>query len=116
MRVFIAAFLAMLLASTNLMAQAFEAKICISKQQAIDIITLLDASDKDLEVLGSCEQLVTELYKTVEERDKRIADLTSNLIQAKQDVLEYKGKVVFWRRVSLYGTAVSVALIVLQVL
>lgn len=91
-------------------------EVCISDSDAVDLITLLDASERDLEVLGSCESLVKELYTKVEEQDKKVVKLTEELIEAKQDVIKYKDSAKRWKRIAWYSSITGALIVIIQIL
>jgi hypothetical protein len=91
------------------------AEVCFSDTETTNIITLLDASERDLDYIKSCESLVKELYNKLEERDKTVIILTKDLIQAKQDVIKYKASRDTWRKVVIYGGTAGVVVIILTV-
>ena len=91
-------------------------EVCFSEQDAVDIITLLDASERDLELLSSCQKLVNELYIEIEIRDKKIVALTDELIKANQQVIKYKKKYERAKKVAWYTTAAGVIILLVQVL
>jgi len=90
------------------------AEVCIKDSDSIDVITLLDASERDLSTLSSCELLVKDLYSKLDERDNQAKGLTDQLISAKQDVLIYKASAAKWRRITLYTTAAGIAVVVIK--
>lgn len=90
------------------------ADVCISDQDAVDIITLLDASERDITVLGSCEKLVKDLYAQLDERDVKLVKVTEDLIEAKHEVIKYKESSKRWRRVAIYSSVTSAILILVQ--
>lgn len=59
-----------------------QAEVCFTDEEAVDIITLLEASEHDLELLNSCNQLVEQLYAEIKLRDEHIAKLTDELVKA----------------------------------
>ncbi len=89
--------------------------ICITDSEAVDLITLLDASERDIVILNSCKQLVKDLYKEVDIRDAKIEVLTKELISAKQDSLQYLTSSKRWRTIAL-ATSVSTIVLVLVAL
>ena len=97
-------------------AQEEVAGVCFTEKQAIDIITLLDASERDIQLLGSCQKLVKDLYTQLEDRDDKIVTLTEGLIEAKQQVIEYKLSAQRWRKVSLYTGIGAAILLAIEIL
>lgn len=96
---------------------AYADMVCVESNQAVDIIALLDASEKDLEQLKNCEKLVKELYSELEGSNENLIRLTTELIEAKQDVIEYKASSKRWRSISIYagGGAIVVLGVVILV-
>ena len=92
------------------------ADVCFSDAEAVDLITLLDASERDLEILNSCQQLVEELYKEVKERDEKIIALTNEIINANQQVIKYKRKYTTAKRIAWYTSIAGAAIILLEIL
>lgn len=92
------------------------AEVCISDEEAVDLITLLDASERDIDVLTNCELLVKDLYKQVDENNKKLVEVTENLIQAKQDVIKYKASATTWKRVAWYASITGVIIVLVEVL
>lgn len=92
------------------------AEVCIEDQDAVDLITLLDASERDISVLGSCETLVNDLYKQLDSRDKKLLTITNDLIEAKQETLKYKHSSEKWRRVAIYSSITGAVIILIQAL
>ena len=90
--------------------------VCIKEEQAVDIIALLDASEKDLERLSNCEELVAQLYEELGQSYDDIEGLTEQLIEAKRDAIEYKASSKRWKNIAIYtgsGAAGAVLIIVL---
>ena len=96
--------------------QKVYAEVCLSNQEAVDVISLLDASERDLNILSSCEQIVKDLYKQLEVRDDRLQTVTQQLIEAKQDVIKYEASAKMWKKVAWYSTALGVATAALYLL
>jgi hypothetical protein len=90
------------------------ADVCVSDQEAVDIITLLDASERDIAVLGSCEKLVQDLYAQLDLRDEKIVRITTDLIGAKQEAIKYKNSAVKWRRVAIYSSVTGAIILLIQ--
>lgn len=96
-------------------AQAEEV-VCINSKDVIDVISLLDASERDLELLSSCEKLVKDLYKEIENKDSKINTLTKELITARQETIEYKSKNATLKRITWYSVTGSVLLTIVTIL
>lgn len=92
------------------------AEVCLQDSDAVDVATLLDASERDLDVLGNCEKLVKDLYIQLDDRDKQVKSLTKELVEAKHDVIKYKASSKKWKKVAWYTTAVGVVVVVLKFL
>jgi hypothetical protein len=92
------------------------ADVCLSNQEAVDVVSLLDASERDLATLGSCEKLVKDLYKQLEDRDTKLVSVTQQLIEAKQDVIKYEASAKMWRKVAWYSTAAGIVTVALYLL
>lgn len=90
-------------------------EVCITEKDTIDLITLLDASERDLSIMESCESLVKELYGEVEARDEKNINVTNDLIQAKQDVIKYRAASTRWKKVAWYTSIGSAVMLVIQV-
>ncbi len=90
------------------------AEVCFTDDEAVNIIALLDASERDLDYITSCDSLVKELYIKIEERDKKIINLTEELIKAKQDAIEYKASRDTWRRIVIYGGAAGAVVLIIE--
>lgn len=90
------------------------AEVCFSDEETVDIVTLLDASERDLVLLDSCEKLVKELYVEVEERDKIVEDLTKQLVTAKEDVIKYQDSAATWKKYTIYTSVGAVVVIILE--
>jgi hypothetical protein len=88
------------------------ADVCLSEETAIDVITLLDASERDLVLLDSCHKLVDELYAEIKDRDEKIVSLTNDLINANKKVIKYKRKYEAAKKVAWY-TSIAAGIIVL---
>jgi len=93
-----------------------QADVCFTEEQAVDLITLLDASERDLELLDSCQQLVQELYKEIEERDDKIVSLTNEIINANQQVIKYKRKYKVAKQIAWYTSIAGAVIILIEVL
>jgi peptidoglycan hydrolase CwlO-like protein len=91
-------------------------EVCFSEKDAVDLITLLDASERDIELLSSCHKLVNELHAEISIRDKKINTLTDDLIQANQKVIKYQKKYERAKRIAWYTTAAGVIVILVQIL
>lgn len=89
--------------------------VCFTEGQAVDIITLLDASERDIELLESCKELVDNLYREVEERDKKIINLTDEIINANQKVIRYRSKYKTVKRIAWYTSILSGVLVLIQI-
>jgi len=90
--------------------------VCVSGSDAVDIITLLDASERDLDLLSNCEKLVKDLYDEIEHKDKKINNLTKEVITARQDVIKYKEKNKGLKRITWYAVTGSVVLALIKFL
>jgi hypothetical protein len=97
-------------------ALAEEPMVCVTSAEAVDIITLLDASERDIDLLSNCEKLVEDLYKEIEHKDNKIKGLTKELITARQEVIKYKAKNKALRRITWYVAAGGVILITIELL
>lgn len=91
------------------------AEVCVTDQEAVDLITLLDASERDMVVQGKCEVLVKDLYNKVEERGKQVEDLTNQLIEAKQEIIDYRNANQTWRQIAMVTGATSIVLLAIQI-
>lgn len=67
-----------------------EDSVCITSDQATDLIQILDASDKNLEALESCNALVDQLYSEIKIRDEIIERLTLENIELKKEIRHLK--------------------------
>lgn len=92
------------------------ADVCFSDAEAVDLITLLDASERDLDNLTSCQKLVQELYKEVKERDDKIVALTNEIINANQQVIKYKRKYKTAKQIAWYTSIAAAAIVLIEVL
>lgn len=92
------------------------AEVCVSDAEAVDLITLLDASERDMNVLGKCELLVKDLYAQVEEKDQKVVTLTNDLINAKKQVLAYEKANRTWKTVSLVSVSTNIVFVILTLL
>lgn len=90
--------------------------ICITEKEAIDIITLLDASERDLQLVEVCQKLAGDLYKELDERDKKVEILTKELISAKEGELKYRVSSKRWRTIAIATSATTIAVIAISVL
>lgn len=90
--------------------------VCISEEDTVDIITLLDASERDLMLLDNCTELVDRLYDELKRKDIKIASLTQELIDARQDVLRYKAQNKMLKKVTWYAVGISTIIIVVELL
>ena len=106
----------MLIFLSSNVSYTYADEVCFSEQSAVDLITLLDASERDLELLGSCQKLVKELYQEIEIRDTKIVTLTDELIQANQQVIRYKEKYQRARKIAWYTTAAGAVIVIVSVL
>jgi len=97
-----------------LIAMPAQAQVCITDSDTVDLITLLDASERDIQVLSSCEILVNDLYTQLEDRDGKLVSITKDLIRAKQEVIKYKDSSVRWRRIAVYSSITGAILLVIQ--
>jgi len=112
-RVYIAVLIISLLL-INVPTNAYS-QVCLANEEAIDIITLLDASERDMKSLSKCITLVDEVYKTLEARDKKIDNLVKELIKAEQKVIKYQDSVNTWRRATWYTGITAAVLLIIQV-
>jgi len=65
-------------------------QVCIPSDKATDLIQILDASERNLELLDSCSALVEQLYSEIEVRDRIIEKLTKENIELKKEVASLK--------------------------
>lgn len=96
-------------------ATSYAEQVCFSQQEAIDIITLLDSSERDLRSLEDCRILVKELSAEVEHRGVKIKSLTDDIIKANQQVVEYKTKYDQAKKIAWYSGITSVVVIAVAV-
>jgi hypothetical protein len=96
-------------------APAYAENICISEQDAVDLITLLDASERDMDRLSTCTALVDKLYKVLKEKDEKIESLTQELIDARQDVLKYRAQNKRLRRITWYALGAAAVVILVEI-
>lgn len=90
--------------------------ICVSDSDVVDLITLLDSSERDLAILEECQKLVKDLYTELDSRDGKVEVLTKELIKTKQDSLKYRSSATRWRTIAIATTTTSVVLILIQIL
>ena len=98
------------------LSPCFADEVCFTEQTAVDIITLLDASERDLVLLSSCESLVKELEKEIKIRDEKIVSLTKELIEARQTAVKYEKKYKRARQVAWYTSIAGAIIIAVQTL
>lgn len=91
-------------------------QVCFSEQEAVDIITLLDSSERDLQVISDCQLLVKDLYKEVEDRENKVKILTTDLIDAKKDIIKYRADIKRWKKITWYSGLATVAMLAIQIL
>lgn len=89
--------------------------VCISENDTLDLITLLDAYDHDLTILSNCEELNKELNKQLLERNSQVESLTVQLVKAKQQELKYMASARTWRTVAWVSTATGILIVVISV-
>jgi hypothetical protein len=92
------------------------AEVCFTDEEVVDIVTLLDASERDIVLLDSCEKLVKELYVEVEQRDVIVEDLTKQLITAKEDVIKYQESADTWKKYTIYTSLGAAVIIIVELL
>ncbi|RKZ96088.1 MAG: hypothetical protein DRQ40_02025 [Gammaproteobacteria bacterium] len=90
--------------------------VCITERDTVDIISLLDASERDMDRLSTCTSLVDKLYKELEHKDLKLASLTQELIGARQDVIKYKARNKRLQRITWYAVGTAVIVILVDVL
>ena len=93
--------------------QAQTSNICVTDKEVVELITLLDASERDIKLLGSCKLLVKDLYKEIDNRDIKVETLTKELISAKQDSLTYLASSKRWRVIALSTSVSTIALLLI---
>lgn len=93
-----------------------QAEVCLDDSVAVDIATILDASERDLDLFGNCEQLVSDLYDQLNQRDKQVESVTKDLIHAKQDVIKYKAQAKKWKTITWYTAGTAVIVVILKLL
>jgi peptidoglycan hydrolase CwlO-like protein len=91
-------------------------EVCFSEAEAVDIITLLDASERDIQLLSSCEALVKELYSEIERRDEVITSLTNDLIKANQKHIVYKEKYIRARNIAWISSLTGILVVLITLL
>jgi len=89
------------------------ATICITDKETVDLVTLLDASERDIVLLTSCKKLVKDLYKEIDVRDVKVESLTKELINAKQDSLKYLSSSKTWRTVAIATSLSTITLLLI---
>lgn len=90
--------------------------VCISEKETVEIITLLDASERDLQVIETCQKLTNDLYKELDKRDKKVQDLTKELITAKDNELKYRNSSSRWRTIAIATSATTIVLVAVAVM
>ena len=88
------------------------AEVCLSDEDAVDVITLLDSAERNQVILGSCEKLVKDLYSEVEARDEKIITTTTELIAARQEALDYQASRDNWRQYALISGAANLVFVI----
>lgn len=94
----------------------YASDVCITERDTVDIISLLDASERDMERLSTCTALVDKLYEELERKDMKIASLTQELIDARQDVLRYRAENKRLRKITWYAVGTTAIIILIEVL
>lgn len=90
---------------------------CVSRNQAVDVVALLEASEKDIRLLKSCRVLVNDLKQAVINRDVQLDAMTAELIKAKKEIIKYEANAATWRKVAWYSVilgGVGIALVLIQ--
>lgn len=108
--------LLVLITVLNVNISQAQAEVCITDKDTVDLITLLDASERDLSVMSSCDKLAKDLYSQLNTRDKKIVTITKDLIGAKQDIIKYKQSSEKWRSVAIYTGLTGVIVVLVQAL
>jgi len=87
-----------------------QGQVCFTDKEAVDLITLLEASNHDIEALKTCDALVDQLYNEIKLRDEHIVKLTEQLIRTEQNLkdVERKREREKWLRYAGIGAIVAV--------
>ena len=99
-----------------LSSPVYASDVCITERDTVDIISLLDASERDMERLSTCTALVDKLYEELQRKDMKIASLTQELIDARQDVLKYRAENKRLKRITWYAAGAAAIVILIEVL
>lgn len=105
----------MCLLVTQANSKAWGESVCFEEKHAVDLITLLDASARDIELLSTCEKLVSDLYKEIEAKDKKIVSLTDEVIKANQRAIKYERKYKAARNVAWYSVIGSIIVVIIKI-
>lgn len=100
----------------TLSGPVYASEVCISEKDTVDIISLLDASERDMERLSTCTALVDKLYEELQRKDNKIESLTQELIDARQDVLRYRAENARLRKITWYAVGTTAIVILIEVL
>lgn len=63
-----------------------EEQVCIPTSKATNLIQILDATERNLELLESCTALVDQLYNEIEIRDRIIEKQAREIVELKKEV------------------------------
>lgn len=94
-------------------------KVCFNKNEATDLIVLLESSKNDIRNIESCKLLVKQLEREIDLRDNTINKLTTEVVQARKENLEIKTKYERARTIAWYSgiaTVVAVSVTLLSAL
>jgi hypothetical protein len=108
-------FILLLIIGAILTPLEAHAEVCFTDSEAVDIITILDASERDLKVISNCEKLVKDVYEQLDIRDKQLQGLTKDLVEAKHDVIKYKASAKQWRKYTWYTAAGAAVILLIKV-
>jgi hypothetical protein len=89
--------------------------VCITEKDTVDLITLLDSSERDIVVKDSCQKLVKDLYSELDSKDQKLETLTKELVTSKQDVIKYRAANSTWKTWALVTTTSTALLLAIQI-
>lgn len=70
-----------------------QGQVCISSEEATNLIQILDATDKQIDLLENCTALVDKLYQEIEIRDKIIEQLTEENSELRKEIARLERKI-----------------------
>ena len=98
---------------THTTAKAEDKTVCFKTTESVDIVTILNSSLDDIKSLNNCKNLLLNLENELDLRDKKIIELTDNLIASNKELIKIKGNYNNLKTYAYFSTAGNILLTIL---